>query len=290
VEVFMLALERRVVEPLWAGIESLLPRRPVDTHPLGCHRRRVADKTCFIGILARLVTGCSWAVAGTLVGVGETTLRRRRTEWLHAGVFTRIAEAALAGYERIIGLQLDEIAIDGSVHKAPMGGEGTGPSHVDRSKLGWKWSIATEANGIPVAWVCAGANIADVSLVHDTFDAIEAHGYEQDITTIHLDRGYDSTAIRELFTDVGIEAHIPQRQRSYRRRRKRHIKPRNRIPLGQRWKVERANSWLSNFGQLRRSTDRKPIHREAALDLAVACILTAKLVKWHNRYGPTIYF
>ena len=27
-------------------------------------------------------------------------------------------------------------------------------------------------------------------------------------------------------------------------------------PLGMRWTVERTNSWLSNYGQLRRNTDR----------------------------------
>lgn len=29
-----------------------------------------------------------------------------------------------------------------------------------------------------------------------------------------------------------------------------------------------------------------PKHREAALDLSVALILTTKLVKWRKRYGP----
>ena len=32
--------------------------------------------------------------------------------------------------------------------------------------------------------------------------------------------------------------------------------------------------------QLRRNTDRKPIHREAALDFTVAIVITIKLVKW----------
>jgi len=45
------------------------------------------------------------------------------------------------------------------------------------------------------------------------------------------------------------------------------------------------NSWLSNFGQLRRNTDRFSIHWAAALDLAVTLILTVKLVKWANRWN-----
>jgi len=57
--------------------------------------------------------------------------------------------------------------------------------------------------------------------------------------------------------------------------------------MGLRWPVERTNSWLSNFGQLRRNTDRKPVHRLAQLAFAVALLLTAKLIDWQNRWSPT---
>jgi hypothetical protein len=56
--------------------------------------------------------------------------------------------------------------------------------------------------------------------------------------------------------------------------------------MGLRWPVERTNSWLSNFGQLRRNTDRKPVHRLAQFALAVAFLLTAKLIDWRNRWSP----
>lgn len=283
----MLALHPSVFEPVWEAVEALLP--PVlDDHPLGCHRPRVSSRQCFLGIAARLVTGCSWDVAGRLVGVGETTLRRRRTEWLRAGVFHQLAEMALSAYDHVVGLRPEEISIDSSLHKAPMGGEGTGPSHVDRSKLGWKWSIATDANGIPLGWICAAANTHDLTLVEDTLAMVDAHGLEAEITDAHLDRGYDAVAVRAMFAESGITAHIAHRARHVRGRKYRS-RAHNPIPLGRRWRVERANSWLSNFGQLRRSTDRKPIHREANLDLAVAFLLATKLVKWRNRYGPTIY-
>ena len=58
-------------------------------------------------------------------------------------------------------------------------------------------------------------------------------------------------------------------------------------PMGLRWPVERTNSWLSNFGQLRRNTDRRTIHRLAQFALAVALLLTAKLIDWRNRWSPT---
>jgi hypothetical protein len=56
-------------------------------------------------------------------------------------------------------------------------------------------------------------------------------------------------------------------------------------PMGLRWPVERTNSWLSNYGQLRRNTDRHPHHRLAQFALAVAFLLTAKLIDWRNRWS-----
>ena len=81
---------------------------------------RVPDRDCFEAILFRLVTGCSWDVAGRLGKGGETTLRRRRDEWLVAGVFEGLVAEALHAYDRVIGLDLSEVAIDGSLHKAPV--------------------------------------------------------------------------------------------------------------------------------------------------------------------------
>jgi hypothetical protein len=53
--------------------------------------------------------------------------------------------------------------------------------------------------------------------------------------------------------------------------------------------VGRSNAptvWLSNFGQLRRNTDRRVIHRLAQLSLAIVLLLTAKLIDWRNRWNP----
>src|SRR5918995_7132826 len=55
-----------------------------------------------------------------------------------------------------------------------------------------------------------------------------------------------------------------------------------------RWPVERTNSWLSNFGQLRRNTDRRPNHRLAQLALALGFLLTAKIIDWRNRWSPRL--
>ncbi|MFZ0058688.1 MAG: IS5 family transposase [Acidimicrobiales bacterium] len=277
----MLALSPRVVEVVWQAVSPLLPRHD-DRHPLGCHRPRLSDRDCFEAILFRLVTGCSWDVAGRLGKGGETTLRRRRDEWIAAGVFEILVDEAISAYDRIVGLDLSEVSIDGSMHKAPCGGEGTGPNPTDRGKTGWKWSIATERNGIPIGWTTDGANRNDCALLPATLESVAARGLLDEIETLHLDLGYDSGVVRRQVEDAGIDDLVCAKKRPIGTAggSKRHL------PLGMRWPVERTNSWLSNFGQLRRSTDRYVTQRIAALCLAIALVITVKLVKWQRRWQP----
>ena len=56
------------------------------------------------------------------------------------------------------------------------------------------------------------------------------------------------------------------------------------ITLGLRWIVEATNSWLSNYGQLRRNTDRKLCHRHAAMCLAVTVLIVGKLLTHRDRH------
>jgi transposase len=275
------ALHPRVIDAVWQAVEGLLPP-VVDDHPLGCHRPRIHDRVCFTGILYRLVLGCSWATAARLVNVSATTLRRRRDEWVAAGVFDALCAQALAGYDRLIGLDLTEVSIDGSLHKAPCGGEGTGANPTDRAKLGWKWSVATDRDGIPIGWAIDGANRHDIPLLEPTLDAIEARGLLIDVDTLHLDRGYDADTVRTLLAGSGVTDAV------IARKRKRGDAPPATQPLrlGLRWAVERTNSWLSNFGQLRRNTDRFTAHRLAQLALATTLIITVKLIAWANRWSP----
>ena len=275
----MLALDPRVADAVWQAVEGHLPARPPDTHPLGCHRPRIPDRDCFDGILIRLVTGCSWDVAARLCKASETSLRDRRTEWLVAGVFDKLVEEALAGYDRIIGLDLSEVAVDGSLHKAPCGGEGTGPNPTDRAKSGWKWSVATDLLGIPIGWVIDGANRNDSILLEPTLKAVADRGLLLDVETLHLDRGYDSAPTLQRCHGLGVTDIVCAKKRT-----KGTAKVKKPLSLGLRWPVERTNSWFSNFGQLRRNTDRFSTQRLGQVALAVALILTVKLVKWAKRW------
>jgi len=278
----MRALDPEVVNAVWSAVEGLIPQ-PVDSHPLGCHRRRIPDQICFEGMLIRLATGCSWEDTERLMHhrVSDTTLRARRDEWIRAGVFDALVDEAIAAYDRIIELDLSEVAVDGSQHKAPCGGEGTGPNPTDRRKLGWKWSIAADRNGIPIGWATAGANRHDIILFDPTLKAVAARGLTDDIETLHLDRGYDAKRIHQSCNRHDINDII-----CTKRRPAGTATTPLPTPLGMRWPIERTNSWLSNHGQLRRNTDRSIIHRLAQFALAITLIITAKLIDWRNRWSP----
>lgn len=282
VRYIMRALDSEVVDAVFAAVQPRIPV-PVDNHPTGGHRKRIPDKVCFWGILVRLVTGCSWVTAEKLLGhqVSDTTLRARRDEWVAAGVFEGLETEAVAAYDRIVGLDLSEVSVDGSIHKAPCGGPGTGKSPVDRAKLGWKWSILTDRAGVPVAAVVDGANRNDSTLLESTLQAAPP-GLLADVETLHLDRGYDNSTMRRVCAEMGIGDIVCAKKRT---RGDVCHKPKA-VPLGLRWTVERTNSWLSNFGQLLRNTDRHPQHRRTQLSLAIALIITIKLIDHKHRWNP----
>ena len=188
-------------------------------------------------------------------------------------MFELIADEAIRAYDKIIGLDLSEVAVDGSLHKSPAGGEGTGKNPTDRAKLGWKWSVLTDANGIPIGWAIDGANRHDSVMLEPTLEHAARRGLLCDIETIWLDRGYDSEATRLRLRDLGIDDAV------IAKKRKRGIpSTAKKLPMGLRWPVERTNSWLSKYRALRRDTDRKIKHRLAQFALAVAFLLTAKLI------------
>jgi len=66
----------------------------------------------------------------------RTTLRRRRDELIELGVVDQLNTIVLDAYDRMIGLELGDVAVDGCITKAPCGGERAGPRPVDRAKQG----------------------------------------------------------------------------------------------------------------------------------------------------------
>lgn len=81
------------------------------------------------------------------------------------GVTTDVLIAALAGYDRMLGLDLAHLSVDGLLMKSPCRGKVSGRSPVDRGKQGTKRSVVFNGGGIPVAMVSAGAHRHDSPLL-----------------------------------------------------------------------------------------------------------------------------
>ena len=143
----MPALPSSLIEPLWDQFAALIPHH-VDTHPLGCHRPRIADRIVFDKLLQVLVLGAGYARISDST-CSATTIRTRRDEWIDAGIFEQLEQLCLEAYDQIVGLDLGDVTVDGCIVKAPCGGQAAGKS---------PW---TEANSAPNAlcwWTAAGSH------------------------------------------------------------------------------------------------------------------------------------
>ncbi|MGW1109449.1 IS5 family transposase [Streptomyces sp. NPDC002540] len=257
-----------LTEPLWDQFAALLPSRPVfdPAHPLGCHRRRISDRTVFDKLLQALRFGCSYqAIADATCSA--TTIRARRDEWIRLGIFAQLKQIALDAYDRIVGLVLDQIAIDGTITKAPGGGEAAGRSPVDRGKQGMKRSGMTDGYGIPLGRILAGANRHDSPLLAPTLDLLEELGPLPDEITVHLDAGYDSTTTRTLLNERGLHGQIARKG----------IKAP--IQATQRWHIERTHAWQNAFHRLTRCYERRATVIDAFFDLADTVITLRSLIR-----------
>jgi transposase len=189
------ALPPYIIEPIWQQFKALLPERKTN-HPLGCHRSHIPERVVFEKLVQVLVFGCAYQRIAD-ASCSESTLRRRRDEWIELGLMERLREICLEAYDRLIGLELSEVAVDGCITKAPCGGKKAGRSPVDRGKRGIKRSMAVDAKGIPLGTVSAPANRHDSPLLVSTLEAASgALGALPEGASVHLDRGYDSRLTR----------------------------------------------------------------------------------------------
>lgn len=261
----MPAVPSCILDPLREQFLALLPPH-VDDHPLGCHRPRIADRIVFDKLVEALVTGCGYERIGD-ASCSATTMRRRRNEWHRLGVWDRLRLAALDAYEKMIGLDLATLCVDGCTTKAPCGGECAGPSPVDRRKLGLKRSQLSEGAGIPLTALPAPANTLDHLLLPATLDALKDFQPIPADATVHLDAGYDYQPCRDALAERGLRGNITPHG----------VKPP--IQTTGRWVVERTNSWLNDYGKLRRCTERRRACIEAFIALAIAIVTVRALIR-----------
>ena len=263
----MPAVPSCIIKPIWDQFQVLIP--PVtDEHPLGCHRPRIPDRVVFDKLVQVLVLGAAYErISDTTCSA--TTIRRRRDEWIEAGAFKELEQFCLEGYEKMVGLQLENLAVDGCITKAPCGGEAAGRSPVDRGKQGTKRSLLVDGAGIPLGTVVAPANRHDSPLLRPTLETLSRFGFDlPERITVHLDAGCDSKATRELLVELGCDGEIATKG----------------IPAPiqntARWVVERTNAWHNRgFKKLAICTERRTRVIEAFIGLANAIIITGRLLR-----------
>jgi len=271
----------RVFEPdiyatVFRMVKDRIPAPP--RHRYGGCRKRISDEICFTGLLHRFLSADAWETVEQelrLIGgivVSDTTLRARRTEWVQAGVFHQLMEDCLAIYHQLIGIEIGDVAVDGSVQLAPGGGPDTNNSPGSKGRKTMKWSIGVDANGIGLGGIIVTGSANDYPLLQPTLDAITARDWTAAIDRLHLDRGYGYPSLPDKLTHHQINDVIVTM---------RNMPGHGRVHLAglkRRWPVERTNSWLTNFRQLKINWDRTIEHRLAALQLGLAILMIYRIV------------
>ena len=243
---FVSVVPASIIDPIREEFLRLLPARP-DAHPLGCHNPRIADTVVFeAGPSAGLGMGYERVADHAC---SATTIRRRRDEWIEAGVIGHLLLAVLRAYDQMVGLELEDLAADECITKAPSGGQCAGKSPADRGKQGTKRSQLTDGYGIPMVTVPAAANIRDHTLLCETLDEFteltDRLDHAPQNPALSLDAGYDYQPVHTALAERAIRPRISK------------CGTKTPIQTDGRWVVERTNSWMNNFGKLRRNTERR---------------------------------
>ena len=159
--------------------------------------------------------------------------------------------------------------MDGTMTKAPLGGEETGKNPTDRGKMGTKRSLLTDGQGVPVGIAVSGANVHDKRLVRATIESIPVprpQPTRKKPQNMCQDKGYDYPDVRELVAQYGYTAHIPARGTDPMKRKK--------LPgyRARRWVVERTHSWFNRFRRLLIRWEKKIANYKAFLHFACAWV------------------
>jgi hypothetical protein len=259
------ALASCIIEPIWDQCAALLPTRAV-SHPLGCHRPRIPDRVVFDKLVQVLVFGCAYQRIADAT-VSAITLRRRRDEWIALGLMDQLSAIVRAAYDRMIGLELGDRAVDGWITTAPCGGEVAGRSPVDRGNQGLKRSVVVEATGIPLGAIAVPANRHDGPLLGPTLDTLAALGPLPPTITVHRDRGDDSAPTRACLAVRGLGREISPRDRPAPR------------AASQRSPIARTHAWTNAHKKLVWCTERRAVVVAFWLAFAAVVIIVRRLVR-----------
>lgn len=257
-------MDARVPEEFLEQLKSLLPaERPVG--PQG-GRPAIRHENVVKVIWFVLVTGCRWADVPLEMGCSGRTAHRRLRHWEAMGIWDRLHLQLLTLLRKAGVLDLHTAIIDSVLVRAFGGGEGTGPSPVDRGKPGSKHTLMVDGHGAPLAIRTVGANVSDQTQIIPIVIEFPRIGGnpgrpKEHPDAVYADRGYDSEDTRALLKWLGIEPMIAKRDTEHG------------SGLGKiRWVVERTISWIKGLCRMRVRYDRLQIIQDAWSTLAAAVV------------------
>jgi putative transposase len=255
-----------VPDDLWSLIAPLFgPEKQPGTPG----RPAVPFRRIFDGIIYVLRTGCQWSAIPREQFAPKSTVWGRFQQWAEAGLFEQAWALVLNYYDLEVGIDWKWQALDGAITKAPLGGEATGPSPVDRAKSGTKRSVLSDGRGAPLAVVVAGANAPDKTLAVETLDSIPVERPAIVVYRLHhlcLDAGYNYEDVIAGVLERDYHLHL-----SPSAKEKREVSPEQKYPA-RRWVVERTHSWHNRFRRLLIRWEKRLDHYYAMIDLASALI------------------
>ncbi|NXZ87787.1 transposase [Serratia fonticola] len=114
----------------------------------------------------------------------------------------------------------------------------------DRGKQGVKRSLMTDANGLPLSLVVAGANTHDIKLVEDALDGLQT-GRPGQRLRLCLDKGYAAEWLETCQKARRYEPHIQLRKEESEAIKNSDFKT-------HRWVVERIHSLTNRFRRILR--------------------------------------
>jgi len=254
-----------IPDDLWSLIAPIFgPERP----PGKRGRKPTPFRLVFDAIVYVLRTGCQWHALPRAEYAPASTIHGVYSRWVKAGLLQQAWQVLLQYYDWQIGIDWKWQALDGAMTKAPLGGEATGPSPVDRGKSGTKRSLLTDRRGAPLSVVVTAANTHDKTVALETLDGIIVERPEKLVYRIHhlcLDKGYDYADVIAGVVARDYILHLKQRGQD-----EQAIDGAKKYPA-RRWVVERTHSWMNRFRRLLVRWEKKVENYKAMLH--VACVL-----------------
>ena len=128
----------------------------------------------------------------------------------------------------------------------------------------------TDANGLPLSLVVAGANTHDIKLVEDTLDALQT-GRPGRRLRLCLDKGYEAEWLENRLKVRRYAPHIQSRKEESEAIKNADFK-------AHRWVVERTHSWMNRFRRILTRWEKKVENYEAMLHFTCSIIVWNKIL------------